>query len=39
MGVVAPGERKKKMQRKRFIDKSELGRHVSANNFAHLQEH
>jgi len=26
------------MQQKRFIDKSKLARHVSGNNFSHLQE-
>jgi len=26
------------MQQQRFIDKSNLARHVSGNNFAHLQE-
>ena len=26
------------MQQQRFIDKSNLARHVSDNNFAHLQE-
>jgi len=27
------------MRQKRFIEKSKLGRHVSGDNFAHLQEH
>jgi hypothetical protein len=27
------------MQQQRFIEKSKLARHVSGNNFAHLQQH